>query len=77
LKQKEQTKKRKSDVIVTVQWEDRKQWSLGVGQRRKSFETGDDDDDVKKRSVFLGMFDCASLSRNNVYYQLYATELVY
>jgi hypothetical protein len=22
------------------QWEDRKQWSLGVGQRRKSFETG-------------------------------------
>ena len=21
------------------QWEDRKQWSLGVGQRRKSFET--------------------------------------
>jgi hypothetical protein len=27
------------------QWEDRKQWSLGVGQRRKSFKTGDDDDD--------------------------------
>ena len=22
-----------------VQWEDRKQWSLGVGQRRKSLET--------------------------------------
>ena len=22
------------------QWEDRKQWSLGVGQRRKRFETG-------------------------------------
>ena len=21
------------------QWEDRKQWSLGVGQRKKSFET--------------------------------------
>jgi hypothetical protein len=21
------------------QWEDRKQWSLGVGQRRKAFET--------------------------------------
>jgi hypothetical protein len=21
------------------QWEDRKQWSLGVGQRRKGFET--------------------------------------
>jgi hypothetical protein len=27
------------------QWEDRKQWSLGVGQRKKSFKTGDDDDD--------------------------------
>jgi hypothetical protein len=27
------------------QWEDRKQWSLGVEQRRKSFKTGDDDDD--------------------------------
>jgi hypothetical protein len=26
------------------QWEDREQWSLGVGQRRKSFKTGDDDD---------------------------------
>jgi hypothetical protein len=27
------------------QWEERKQWSLGVGQRRKSFETGDYNDD--------------------------------
>jgi hypothetical protein len=27
------------------QWEDRKQCSLGVGERRKSFKTGDDDDD--------------------------------
>jgi hypothetical protein len=27
------------------QWEDRKQWSLGVGQRTKSFKTGDDDDE--------------------------------
>jgi hypothetical protein len=26
------------------QWEDTKQWSLGVGKRRKSFKTGDDDD---------------------------------
>jgi hypothetical protein len=25
--------------------EDREQWSLGVGERRKSFKTGDDDDD--------------------------------
>jgi hypothetical protein len=25
--------------LKTGQWEDRKQWSLGVGQRRKSFET--------------------------------------
>jgi hypothetical protein len=31
------------------QWEDRKQWSLGFGQRRKRFKTGDDDDDF----VFL------------------------
>jgi hypothetical protein len=29
---------------VGVGQEDREQWSLGVGQRRKSFETGDDDD---------------------------------
>jgi hypothetical protein len=27
------------------QWENMKQWSLGFGQRRKSFKTGDDDDD--------------------------------
>jgi hypothetical protein len=26
------------------QWEDWEQWSLGVGQRRKSFKTGDNDD---------------------------------
>jgi hypothetical protein len=26
-------------------WEDREQWNLGVGQRRKSFKTGDDDDE--------------------------------
>jgi hypothetical protein len=26
------------------QWEDREQWSRGVGQSRKSFKTGDDVD---------------------------------
>ena len=25
--------------LTEAQWEDRKQWSLGVGQRRKTFET--------------------------------------
>jgi hypothetical protein len=25
--------------LIKGQWEDRKQWSLGVGQRRKAFET--------------------------------------
>jgi hypothetical protein len=30
-----------------VRQEDRKWWSLGVGQRRKSFKTSDDDDDDK------------------------------
>jgi hypothetical protein len=31
--------------ILRVGQEDREQWSLRVGQRRKSFKTGDDDDD--------------------------------
>jgi hypothetical protein len=26
--------------LTEGQWEDRKQWSLGVGQQRKRFETG-------------------------------------
>jgi hypothetical protein len=32
-------------------WKDRRQWSLGVGKRRKSFETGDDDDDDDDESL--------------------------
>jgi hypothetical protein len=35
------------------QWEDRKQWSLGIGQCRKSSKTGDDDDLCMLHSTFF------------------------
>jgi hypothetical protein len=38
---------------LDVGQEDREQWSLGVGQGRKSFKTGDDDDDNKMLQNFL------------------------
>jgi hypothetical protein len=47
------------------QWEVRKQWRLGVGQRRKSFETGDDDDDDYKTKICALSWSIAKTSKKS------------